>query len=113
MDQPKAGLLSRHPWVPRRPLTVAEYHRMGEARILDEDDRVELIEGELVQMTPIGSNHSGTVNALNYLLVTAVREQAVALLRPKPDCYRSATPRPQDVLLIIEVADSSLPYTAT
>jgi Uma2 family endonuclease len=122
-------LLIHHPWVTRRPLTVAEYHRMGEAGILTEDDRVELIEGQLIAMSPIGSDHSGTVNALNRLLVRAVGDHGVvavqnpvrlddysepqpdfSVLRPRDDDYRRATPRPQDVLLIIEVAHSSLHY---
>ena len=55
MDRRELGLLSRYPATPRRLLTVDEYHRMGEAGILTEDDRVELIEGELVAMAPIGS----------------------------------------------------------
>ena len=46
----------------KRLFTVEEYYRMAEARILREDDRVELIEGEIVQMTPIGSNHAATVH---------------------------------------------------
>ena len=49
----------------RHRLTVEAYHRMGEAGILSEDSRVELIEGELIDMTPIGSRHAGTVSALN------------------------------------------------
>ena len=57
MDQEELGLLARCPAAPRRLLTVEEYHRMGEAGILTEDDRVELIEGELVAMAPIGSEH--------------------------------------------------------
>lgn len=123
------GLLTRHPWVTRRALTVAEYHRMGEVGILQEDDRVELIEGELVAMTPIGSNHSGTINTLTRALVMAVGNRGVvavqnpvqlddlseplpdfSILRSRPDDYRRATPRPDEVLLIIEVADSSLAY---
>jgi Uma2 family endonuclease len=129
METGAAGLLARHPWVPRRPLTVAAYHRMGEVGILTEDDRVELIEGELVAMTPIGSHHSGTVNALTYALVHAVGERGVVtvqnpvrlndrtepqpdftVLKPRPDFYRSATPLADDVLLLVEVADSSLSY---
>ncbi len=132
MQGEASDLLTRHPWVPRRPLTVAEYHRMGEAGIFTEDDRVELIEGQLVAMTPIGSGHSGTVNGLNYLLVRAVGECGVvavqnpvllddhsepepdfAVLKPRPDAYRAAHPRPADVLLIVEVADSSLAYDRT
>jgi Uma2 family endonuclease len=102
---------------------------MGEVGILHEDDRVELIEGELVAMTPIGSNHSGTINTLTRALVMAVGNRGVvavqnpvklddlsepqpdfSILRPRPDDYRRATPRPDEVLLIIEVADSSLAY---
>jgi Uma2 family endonuclease len=124
----EASLLD-HPWVTRRKLDVGEYHRMAEAGILGEDDRVELIEGELVAMAPIGSGHAGTVNALTQLLVTAVAGRAIvavqnpvrlggysepqpdfALLKPRPDAYRSATPTPEDVLLLIEVADTSGRY---
>jgi Uma2 family endonuclease len=127
----EASLLD-HPWITRRKLDVAEYHRMGEAGILHEDDRVELIEGELVQMAPIGSLHAGTVNALAHLLITAVGQRAVvavqnpvrldrhaepqpdfAVLRPRDDLYRSRTPEPADVLLLVEVADSSLRYDRT
>lgn len=129
MEDGDLGLLTRHPWVVRRKLDVREYHRMGEAGILGEDDRVELIEGELVMMTPIGSPHAGAINALNRLLVVAAGDRALvavqnpvrlddrsepqpdfALLRPRADDYRTATPRPEDVLLLIEVADSSLRY---
>lgn len=122
-------LLMRNPWVPRRPITVREYHLMGETGILHEDDRVELIEGEIVAMSPIGSGHAGKANSLNRVLVMAVGDRGVVavgnpvmldnysepqpdftVLRPKPDDYESATPRPEDVLLAVEVADSSLRY---
>jgi hypothetical protein len=62
LDEPR--LLAANPGVTRRPISVAEYHRMGEAGILGERDRVELIEGERVARSPIGSQHHGTVNAL-------------------------------------------------
>lgn len=123
------GLLPRNPWVARRPLTVSEYHRMAEVGILTEGDRVELIEGELIAMTPIGSQHAGAVNAIAYALFHAVGERGIvavqnpvqldersepqpdfAVLRPRADFYRQTTPGPGDVLLIIEVADSSLSY---
>jgi Uma2 family endonuclease len=129
MGSGQTRLLTRHPWVTRRPITVAEYHRMGEVGILTEDDRVELIEGELIALSPIGSEHAGTVNALTHRLVLAVGDRAVvavqnpvelddlsepqpdfAVLRPRDDFYRRATPRPEAVLVIIEVADSSLNY---
>jgi Uma2 family endonuclease len=125
----ETGLLTRNPWVTRRALTVAEYHRMGEVGILTRDDRVELIEGELIAMSPIGSEHSGTVNAMTYRLVQAVGDRGVvavqnpvqlddlsepqpdfSVLKPREDFYRRATPRPDDVLLIVEVADTSLAY---
>ena len=124
-----AGGLLHHPWIVRWKLDVHEYHRMGEAGILTDDDRVELIEGELVQMSPIVSGHSGTVNALTRLLVLAAGNRAMvsvqnpvrldvhnepqpdfALLRPRADDYRSELPAPADVLLLIEVADSSLRF---
>ncbi|WP_428536166.1 Uma2 family endonuclease [Rhodopila sp.] len=123
------GLLTRNPWVARRPLTVAEYHRMGEVGILTERDRVELIEGELVAMAPIGSQHSGTVNGLNRMLMQAVGDRGVVsvqnpvqlgdrsepepdftVLRPRADDYRRSTPSSEDVLLVIEIAASSLDY---
>ena len=129
MDQVETGFLRDNPWVTRRPITVEEYHRMGDAGILTEDDRVELIEGELVAMSPIGSDHSGAVNALNRMLVMAVGNRGVvavqnpvildghsepqpdfAVLRYRSDDYRRATPRPEDVLLVVEVANSSLHY---
>jgi len=77
MDRDALGLLSRYPAAPRRLLTVDEYHRMGEAGILTEDDRVELIEGELVAMVPIGSEHASARNALTRLLVLAVGDRGI------------------------------------
>ena len=122
-------LLIRNPWVPRRKLDVWDYHRMGDAGVFGEGDRVELIEGELVAMSPIYGPHLGAVIALSQLLVPLTIGQAlvsvqnpvrlgdrsepqpdVALLRPRSDSYRGGAPGPQDVLLLIEVADSSLRY---
>jgi Uma2 family endonuclease len=127
VDEPR--LLTANPWVARRPITVAEYHRMGEVGILGERDRVELIEGELVAKSPTGSYHTGTVITLTQSLVHAVGERALvsvqnpvrlddlsepqpdfALLKPRPDFYRGAHAEPSDVLLLIEVADTSLSY---
>jgi Uma2 family endonuclease len=102
---------------------------MGEVGILGERDRVELIEGELVATSPIGSYHQGTVNRLTHSLVKAVGGRAIvsvqgpirldrfsepepdfAVLRPRPDFYRDAHPEPSDVLFLIEVADTSPNY---
>ena len=129
MSDTAGAVLTRHPWVARRPLTVTDYHRMGDAGILGAGDRVELIEGELVQMTPIGTDHFGAVNKLLYILGRAVGDQALVtvqnpvrlnhlsepqpdcmLLRPRPDFYRRKFPEPADVLLLVEVAHSSVAY---
>jgi Uma2 family endonuclease len=125
----ETATLALNPRVARRPITVAEFLRMGEVGILNPRDRVELIEGELIAMAPIGANHAGTVIALNDSLTTATRGRALvspqnpvqlndrnlpqpdyAVLVPRPDRYRTAHPRPHEVLLLIEVADSSLEY---
>jgi Uma2 family endonuclease len=107
--------------------TVADYHRMAEAGILDEDSHVELIRGQIVDMAPIGAPHLGMVNRLTRLLpaildgrgVLSIQnpvrlddgsepEPDVAVLRPRADDYETATPRAADVLLVVEVADTSL-----
>ena len=128
MDRNDLGLLSRYPAAPRRLLTVDDYHRMGEAGILTDDDRVELIEGELVAMAPIGSEHIASTNALTRLLVMAVGDRGIvsvgnpvrlnrhsepqpdfAILKPRDD-YRKTLPRPEDTMLAVEVANTSLEY---
>src|SRR6266446_3923031 len=108
--------------------TVDEYHRMGEVGIFSEDDRVELLAGEIVEMSPIGPLHAGTVGFLNALFTSRLGGEVivwvqnplllrtedsepqpdVVLLRPRPDFYRHAHPEPQDVYLVIEVADTSV-----
>jgi hypothetical protein len=70
-------MLALDPHVARRPITVGEFLRMGEVGILNPRDRVELIEGELIAMAPIGSNHAGTVIALNDALTAAARGRAL------------------------------------
>jgi Uma2 family endonuclease len=109
------------------PFTVDDYHRLAEVGILGEDDRVELLDGQVVEMTPIGPEHAGCVDGLVRLLSRLVGESAivrvqspvilgphwepqpdVALLRPRADGYRRAHPGPGDILLLIEVADASL-----
>jgi Uma2 family endonuclease len=128
VDRNDLGLLSRYPAAPRRLLTVDEYHRMGEAGILTDDDRVELIEGELVAMAPIGSEHIASTNALTRLLVLAVGDRGIvsvgnpvrlnrhsepqpdfAVLKPRDD-YRKTLPRPEDTMLAVEVSNTSLEY---
>jgi Uma2 family endonuclease len=113
--------------MPRRHFTVADYHRLGEVGILGEGERVELIDGDIIDMTPIGSPHAGRIKRLTRLLAQAVGDQAIlavqdpvvlgdysepepdlALLRPRADFYTDSHPQASDVLLLIEVADTSL-----
>jgi Uma2 family endonuclease len=122
-------VLTHHPAATLRPLTVADYHRMGEAGIFAENERVELIEGQLIAMSPIGSPHVAAVIALTRLLVLAVEGQGyvsvqssvrlddrnepepdLVVLRPREDNYRLALPGPTDTLLVVEVAASSIDY---
>ncbi|MBI4279266.1 MAG: Uma2 family endonuclease [Armatimonadetes bacterium] len=110
----------------RHRFTVDEYHRMADAGILTEDDRVELIQGEIVEMVPIGSRHAACVNRLAQSLareaagdtIVSVQNPVrlgedsepqpdVALLRPRPDFYAGGLPGPTDVLLVVEVAETS------
>ena len=113
----------------KRKFTVAEYYRMGEVGILRPDERVELIEGEIVVMAPIGPEHADDVNHFIYIFAPYSRgrfgisiqnpihlddgsepQPDAALLRLRTGGYRTAHPTPADVLLIVEVADSSLEY---
>lgn len=112
----------------RRRFAVAEYHQMLAAGILAEDDRLELIAGEIIAMSPIGARHAARVNRLNRLLIMLTAGAAVvavqnpvtledsepqpdvALLRPRADDYAAGHPGPADVLLLVEVADTSAGY---
>lgn len=113
----------------RHRLSVSDYQRMGAAGIPGDDCRTELIDGELFEMAPIGTDHAWAVRTLINLLAPAAAGKALLdaqnppvlgghsqpqpdllLLRPRPDGYRSALPRPEDVWLLIEVADSSLRF---
>lgn len=109
--------------------TVADYHRMAEVGLLAPDARVELIDGEIVQMAPIGLRHADCVNRLATKLTRAVGDRAymsygnpirlsnqsepqpdITLLAPRIDGYGTRAPVPEDVLLAIEVAQSSLRF---
>ena len=115
--------------IPRRLLTLDEYHTIGAAGVLKEDDRIELIEGEMIEMAPIGSRHLAKVNRLARLLSQCVGNQAIisvqnpialpphnepqpdlALLKPRADDYEGKLPGADDILLVIEVADTTLAY---
>ena len=114
----------------RRRFDVDAYHRMAVTGILSPEDRVELIDGEIVEMAPIGSAHGGTTNRLTRLVAQAVADGRVLvsvqgplrldarnepqtdlmLLRPRADDYMTSHPTAADVLLLVEVADSSLAW---
>ncbi|MBK1705580.1 Uma2 family endonuclease [Halochromatium glycolicum] len=113
----------------RHRLCRADYHRMAEAGIFSEDDHIELIDGEVIDMPPIGDEHAGLTTQLNHLVhrsgikdaLVSVQsplvlgehsepEPDLMLLRFRADYYKHAKPRAADVLLLIEVADSSLSY---
>src|SRR5256885_6898790 len=115
--------------IPRRRFTVEEYHRMAEVGIFHPDERVELIEGEIVQMSPIGPRHAGCVINANRLFVTQLGDRAVVspqnpvviqpqsepqpdllLLRPRAVSYSREHPTPEDVLLAVEVADTTVRF---
>lgn len=112
--------------VRRHRFTVDDFHRMVEAGVLHEDDRVELLDGEVVVMPPIGDSHAACVRDLVNLLPVRVAGRAIVdaqnplrldehsepqpditLLKPRPERY-PAHPRPADVLLAIEVGESSV-----
>ncbi len=114
---------------PRRRFTVREYAQMSQTGILHEDDQLELIDGEIIAMSPINPPHAACVKRLIRLFSAKLREQAivsaqdpvvlsehsepqpdVTLLKPHPDFYAAAHPTPEEVLLVVEVADSTLEY---
>ena len=111
--------------ISRKRFRADEYQRMGQVGILSEDDRVELIDGEVVAMTPIGARHAACVDSVTRAMVIAAGDTAivrvqspvrlnlftepepdVVLLRPRADFYAPRHPGPADVLLIVEIADS-------
>jgi Uma2 family endonuclease len=116
-------------WPRRHRITVDEYYRMAEVGLLAPDARVELIEGEIIDMAPIGTDHASAVNRLTRLLVVAVGDKGmvqiqgparldrysepepdVAVFAPREDFYRHARPTLAETLLVIEVSDSTLRY---
>jgi Uma2 family endonuclease len=117
--------------VEKKRFNVEDYHRMAELGVLGAEDRVELIEGEIVEMAAMGSRHAACVRRLDALLNRLLAgaalvspqcpiqlselselEPDLALLRPREDFYAERHPRPEDVLLVIEVSDTSAEYDA-
>jgi Uma2 family endonuclease len=115
--------------LPRRLFTVEEYHRMAEAGIFGAEERVELIEGEIIQMAPIGPRHVGCVINATRLFITRLGDRAVIspqnpvvirprsepqpdllLLRARAVSYSRELPTSEDVLLAVEVADTTVRF---
>lgn len=113
----------------RHLITAEEFEAMAESGVFAEDDRLELIEGEIIEMSPIGDSHAGCVDwlsnsfkdRLGQRVVISTQNPAnvtnisrpqpdVILARPRADYYRKGRPGPQDTFLVIEVADSSLSF---
>ncbi len=110
-------------------ISVDDFHRMAEAGIFGPDDRVELVDGEIIEMAPIGTKHAACVMWLTEFFVSKARDLAITatqgplilademelypdlcLLRRRDDFYRMTAPGPQDTLLVIEVSDTTLRY---
>jgi len=115
--------------LPTKKFTIAEYHQMITLGVLKEDENLELIKGEIIAMSPVGFKHSSCVNKLNYLLNLNLANQAIisvqnpiklkdnsepqpdlVLLKFSQDFYNLRLPQPEDILLVIEVADTSIEY---
>jgi len=113
----------------RHQFTVKQFHQMAESGILSENERIELIRGEMIDMSPIGTRHAGCVLFLTHLLALLLGERAlinvqnpmeldetsqpqpdIALLKPRPDFYRNSHPQPEDIFLLIEIADTTVKY---
>jgi Uma2 family endonuclease len=113
----------------RHRITVDEYYRMAEVGLLAPDARVELIEGEIIDMAPIGSRHAAVVDDVTQQLAALAQQQAtvgaqrpirldsgtepqpdILVLKYRADRYGKSHPGPGDILLLVEVCDASLAY---
>ena len=113
----------------RRLFTVDQYYKMLEAGVFNENERVELIRGEIIKMSPMGYHHAGRLNRLNELFFlrlaqtvtigiqvpvrlnnTSEPQPDVSLLQRRPDFYETQQPQPENVFLLIEVSDTTIKY---
>ncbi len=111
----------------KHKFTVDDYSKMAEMGVLKEGDRVELIQGEIIEMSPIGTGHAACVRRLQLLLSEKLGKRAlcdtqnpiqlgnnsqpqpdVTLLQPRDDFYATQHPQPADIFLLVEVADTTL-----
>jgi Uma2 family endonuclease len=120
---------SMQEWPRRHRITVNHYYRMAEAGLFEHDARVELIEGEIVDMPPIGSRHAGKASRLANVLTEAIGRRAIvrtqwpvrlseysevqpdiSVVKLRDDYYESSHPTPDETLLLVEVSDTTLRY---
>jgi Uma2 family endonuclease len=113
----------------KKLFSVDEYYKMVDAGILSERDRTELINGEIIQVSPMGSRHAAVVTRVTNLLIPLFKDKAllrpqlplrlnkfnepepdIVLLKHRQDCYSSGHPGPSDVFLVVEISASSLRY---
>jgi Uma2 family endonuclease len=113
----------------KKLFTVDEYYRMAEAGILTEENRTELISGEILEMSAMGARHRAAVNRASHFLIPLFGEKAqvsiqlpvrldefnepqpdICFLSPRRDFYESTHPGPSDVFMILEISDTSLHY---
>ncbi|MCB0521527.1 MAG: Uma2 family endonuclease [Saprospiraceae bacterium] len=113
--------------IEKQLFTIADYYKMADSGILQPEDRLELINGEIIKKSPIKSRHASMVDLLNEMLVVALHKKALirvqnpvrldnysepepdlAIVKKRLDRYSLRHPRPADILLIIEVAESSI-----
>jgi Uma2 family endonuclease len=116
----------------RKKFTVGQYHQMIESGILTDRDRVELLQGEIIEMSPIGRQHAACVDRLTELLIGELRGKAIirvqnpiqlsnksepqpdfSILQRRPDFYAEDHPQPSDIFALIEVSDSTIEFDRT
>ena len=132
IESPAEPKVEQYPLTTRRRFTVAEYNLMGEAGILQPDERVELIEGDIQKMSPKGTKHSSSTTLANDCFrkhlgdKVIIRNQDpivigehsepepdIALVIPNEKAYADHHPTPQEVLLVLEVSDTTLAIDRT
>ncbi|HEY9824277.1 MAG TPA: Uma2 family endonuclease [Stenomitos sp.] len=113
----------------RKKFTVSQYHQMIETGILTDRDHVELLDGEIIEMSPVGRRHAACVDRLTELLILQLTSRAIvrtqnpirlsnnsepqpdiAILRRREDFYATGHPQPEDIFLVIEVADTTIEF---
>ena len=116
----------------RKKFTVGQYHQMIESGILTDRDRVELLQGEIIEMSPVGRQHAACVDRLNELFVMRLSSRAIvrvqspirlsdnsepqpdlAILKRRDDFYVNGHPKPKDIFTIVEVSDTTVEYDRT